>query len=214
MKKYKLIKEYPGSQKIGYESTIGYENYPEFWEEVKEEPNYLITAFRSKLTGLELVINNGGGYSSSNIHISSLIKDKDIEIYSVKNSKGEGFLVSETVKFSRVTLPIIKFEILFDCMYVILSNGNRYELESISKVKTAIFVSADGKEFYDINEDYNLFSVYPKETWMEKRYTLNEAICKETWLHFHTKEARQEYIDNNKPKYSLADIEKAFTAPH
>jgi len=76
-----------------------------------------------------------------------------------------------------------------------------------------IFTSADGKEFYSGDTDYSLFSVLPKANWQENRYRLNDCIKfpKKEWLHFHTKEARQEYIDNNKPKYSLNDIEKAYS---
>ena len=88
-------------------------------------------------------------------------------------------------------------------------NRDKYIKEHTRK---PIFVSADGKEFYSDDVDYSLFSVLPKANWQENRYRLTDCIKfpKKEWLHFHTKEARQEYIDNNKPKYSLSDIEKAF----
>jgi len=36
MKIYKLIKEYPMSNEIGYISNVDYSDYPEYWEEVIE----------------------------------------------------------------------------------------------------------------------------------------------------------------------------------
>jgi hypothetical protein len=88
-------------------------------------------------------------------------------------------------------------------------NRDKYIKENTRK---AVFTSADGKEFYSDDMNYSLFSVLPKANWQENRYRLTDCIKfpKKEWLHFHTKEARQEYIDNNKPKYSLADVEKAY----
>jgi hypothetical protein len=42
MKKYKLIKEYPGSPTLGVIDTIGhYANHPEYWQEIIEVPEYV-----------------------------------------------------------------------------------------------------------------------------------------------------------------------------
>lgn len=88
-------------------------------------------------------------------------------------------------------------------------NRDKYIKENSKK---PVFVSADNVEFYDNNTDFGLFSVLPKANWQENRYRLNDIIkwTKKEWLHFHTKEARQEYVDNNKPKYSLVDVEKCY----
>lgn len=90
-------------------------------------------------------------------------------------------------------------------------NRDKYIKENSKK---PVFVSADNREYFeaDLSFDYSLFSVLPKANWQENRYRLNDIVKwpKKEWLHFHTKEARQEYIDNNKPKYSLQDIRKAF----
>lgn len=88
-------------------------------------------------------------------------------------------------------------------------NRDKYIKENTKK---PIFVSADNVEFYDNDTDYSLFSVLPKANWQENRYRLNDIVKwpKKEWLHFHTKEARQEYIDTNKPRFSLADVEIAY----
>ena len=89
-------------------------------------------------------------------------------------------------------------------------NRDKYIKEHTRK---PIFVSADNVEMFE--GDFT-FSVLSRNTWEEKRFRVSSftADMNKDWIHFHTKEARQEYIDNNKPKYSLADIKKAFTAPH
>lgn len=269
------VKEAPWIQQLGR----GYR--------VKKEPNYLITAFRSiKEKDSIVTLQKDGTYGNGSIFtLKQMLKgicsveDEKWEIYSVKNSKGEEFVLFDIVKFSHIKMPIIKFEILFDCMCIILSNQNRYELESVSKVKSQIytttdgieifegdeitltlidknnfarvhngvyiknfikeeveicnryltftseenrdkyikentkkpiFISADGKEMY---EGDLTFSVLSRNTWEEKRIRVNNFITAmhKDWIHFRTKEARQEYIDNNKPKYSIFDIKSVLS---
>lgn len=85
--------------------------------------------------------------------------------------------------------------------------------EELKEPKTPVLITEDGKEMFE-GEDYILFSVQPKADWYESRINLSDIIKfpKNFWLHFHTKEARQEYINKNKPKYSLEDIQKAYSA--
>jgi len=85
-------------------------------------------------------------------------------------------------------------------------NRDKYIKENTKK---PVFVSADGKDMY---EGDLTFSVLSRNTWEEKRIRVNNFITAmhKDWIHFRTKEARQEYIDNNKPRFSLADIEKAY----
>jgi len=68
-------------------------------------------------------------------------------------------------------------------------------------------VSADGVELFE--EPEYVYSVLTKGLWpMERNYFYNYQYKSPEWKHFVTKEARQEYIDNNKPKYSLNDFRK------
>ncbi len=204
------------------------------WEEIKEEPNYLITAFRNKCNGFMFKIDKDGNYlGSCNVHnlksMLSLVdnfKANTIEIYSVKNSKGEEFTIGEDAFFrtrlesNYPSTKILKFELangLTNEFILATTEDRQGNIEFLfkSEKKKPIFISADGKEFYNDDTDYSLFSVLPKANWQENRYRLNDCIKfpKKEWLHFHTKEARQEYIDNNKPKYSLKDIELCYPSP-
>lgn len=47
MKRYKLIKEYPGSPDLGWISNNNWKGYPEFWEEVTEK-DYEILLLKNK----------------------------------------------------------------------------------------------------------------------------------------------------------------------
>lgn len=107
----------------------------------------------------------------------------------------------DIIKFRDIDKPVADRFLTF----INIENRDKYIKENSKK---PIFVSADNVEFYDNNTDYSLFSVLPKANWQEGRYRLNDIVKwpKKEWLHFHAKEARQEYIDNNKPKYSLADV--------
>lgn len=85
-------------------------------------------------------------------------------------------------------------------------NRDKYIKENTKK---PVFVSEDGVELFE--EPEYVYSVLTKGLWpMERNYFYNHKYKSPEWKHFVTKEARQEYIDNNKPKYSLADIKKAY----
>lgn len=259
------------------------------WEEIKEEPNYLITAFRSKKNKEIVSLESDGKYYNYGREFSEneMIDCPFTEIYSIKNEFGKEFCIGNkvkgdneefiidsfqlgehilggcyacgqdkqgTVKVSIKIIEIIKTPIYTTTDGVDIEEGDDINLFIATKQLTIpqintvntywfrnsdkevaeryltftsaesrdkyikehtrkpIFVSADGKEVFDEhNFGTNLFSVYPREAWTEKRCTVKQAIEFKNWLHFHTKEARQEYIDNNKPKFSLADIEKAYS---
>ena len=236
MKKYRLIKEYPESepkgtvfvahneinavfQEVGGDTIIYWtviEQFSEYFEEIKEEPSYLITAFRDKKGSVAFVIQPDGRYKDSviNAYFEFDWLLKYTEILSVKNSKGEEFTIGDS--FVSVGLAgnrnILNFRLINDNLLANTEQGFSYYLHKIEKYKSPIFVSADGKELFENNIDNVLFSVLPKANWQETTYRAGLLIKSPTkeWLHFYTKEARQEYIDNNKPKYSLEDIKKCY----
>lgn len=85
----------------------------------------------------------------------------------------------------------------------------KYLNENIKK--KPVFTSADGKEYFN-NIFYDLYCISITGSWEEKTFSnivfdgSSRFIVGEDWLAFSTEEARQEYIDNNKPKYSLDEI--------
>jgi hypothetical protein len=71
------------------------------WEEVKEEPNYIITAFRSIIfpDAIWSITENDTYIRSGCVEwtLKSMIVDEAVEIYSVKNKNGEEFTIGEEV---------------------------------------------------------------------------------------------------------------------
>lgn len=219
MKKYKLIKEYPGSLELGAivkQSHRGIyyfgverllekevEDFPEFWEEVIEK-TYEVLVWHQKETGAfidkrndtilykEEYMNNGEWYN----------------IHSVKRlSDGEIFTVGDKVQcFSGFGHPCPPFTIKhlrIECNTV-LTNGNR-SINELSKCRQFLFKTKDsidiyyGDECWGIRHDFSIYQINTK----------NDLTHIHT-LSFSTKEAAQEYADWNKPKYSLEDIRTAY----
>lgn len=187
------------------------------WEEIVEK-DYLITSFCNKETGAHRPINENGlyGYVEPFKHLDIMLKEGH-EIFTVKNKSGIEFKVGDKVRYiSKATTNPFTINNFFisDKGLLARSSDDRYAtcefINEIEKIKEPIFISADGHEYFDINHLGDVFSVYPKESWTEKRCSVRQALEFNNWLHFHTKEARQEYIDNNKPKYSMNDILNSF----
>ena len=93
MKKYKLIKEYPGSPKLGSESFewLGYKqsNYPDFWQEIVEK-DYELLSFKANDSTI-VVLREDGFYHYTYVKENrpSLTKEMALKcgfwkIYSIK----------------------------------------------------------------------------------------------------------------------------------
>jgi len=269
------------------------------WEEIKEEPNYLITAFRFKDNSTIWDLKSDGSYGATPIISKYTLKEMlkggisvetgSVEIYSVKNSKGEEFTIGdkfnvgggknnynfEVLSFCiennkiviRINVDGIKDKIWLDDACKIKSpiytttdgvevfEGDRVWLFLINKdltipyanevsvnrfnnaekevadryltftseenrdkyikehTRKPIFVSADGKEMF-IGDKYYVPQInFNKEligSYLELE--TNKETTSDGVKRFSNKLAAQEYIDNNKPKYSLSDIENCY--PH
>ena len=87
-------------------------------------------------------------------------------------------------------------------------NRDKYIKENSKK---PIFMSADGKEMFEGYRYYVPqmdFSDKLTGTYLE--FITDTRTVSHGPKKFSTKSAAQEYIDNNKPKFSLADVEKAI----
>lgn len=204
--KYKLIKLYPNSPEIGtivqkVKSGNGYgwnnegpydsrlftnktvEHYPEFWEEVKEK-EYTILGF------------------------TSVRRERDGEVFTLGDK-----IVStkESYKSINVTIKNFEFNKIADGGIYLCDITEGIALNAAQKapIRKPILVTEDGVEIFE-GDNFSLFSVCTKANWQETRYTaIQTSYLSKEWKHFHTKEAREEYIKWNKPMYSLNDINKA-----
>lgn len=225
MKRYKLIKTYPGNQVLGAEfeeyqdKNPYYVNYPEFWEEIIE-PNCLITAFRNTKHEILKIGKDGSFYYETlgttvpGLWLETCLKAKHNEIYSVKNKDGVEFTIGNSVKVLSVRREIIKFQLLFGVLYC-HTKDYVIEINSLKKPKTPIFISADGKEMF-IGDSYYVPQVNGMTHTLVGtilRFNATLGIVASEYK-FSTLELAQEYVDNNKPKvpiFTSADNHEYFS---
>ena len=228
MRKFKLIKEYPGSPELGVfytkENFIGdfgnepyFEEYPEFWQEVVEKDyeilsvvlydnyNNIHDVFNGKVNGYEL---------------DRILQETSHHIHSVKRlSDSEIFMINDLIDFNDSYVKkhneiskIKSFRIEKDSLYVDLETSYGISLNVIKHVKQPLFTTEDGVEIYEGDKFY-----YVK--FKENKYSQGEVFeavkVPSRWsftyepefeLYFSTKEKAEEYILLNKPVLSINDI--------
>jgi hypothetical protein len=145
MKKFKLIKQYPGSPKLGtiVTKTCGWytegpgsttydqhliENDPEYWQEIKQGNYQIISFFYNGWDGKIATLNEKGNYSTSYekrgwtlhemLNVGASVKSGQIKIHSVKRlSDGEIFTLGDRAKTitSKGSHDITQFKIKQRC---------------------------------------------------------------------------------------------------
>ncbi len=196
MSKYKLIKQYPGSPSLGatYDSKVWHsylnaiEEYPEFWEEIKEK-DYQILGYKSAL---------------------------DSDIYSVKRlSDGEVFTIGDKLangELSKIDLIKENLQFYFKEIFII------YDIKYLTKAKQPLFTTEDGVQVYLGEDIYFVGTSYiitkhsniDQRTFQSKFDLSDNPLCK--W--FSTKEAAEEYILMNKPCLSINQVLDTFFDKH
>lgn len=212
-KRYKLIKEYPGSHPIRTISKLDYSKYPEFWEEIVEKDYEVIkytdgynTYFKS--THGNFTINMAYFYTEE------VLLRKDCKIHSVKRlSDGEVFSVGDRAQtIGKYPHTISGIEIMqksltrekkdgIDRIWLSWENsaGGNW-LESSEKPKKPLFTTKDGVEIFE-GMDYYLVSHD-----FVVLYCSHHSPTDLTYTLFSTKEAADEYVRDNKPEFSRNQI--------
>jgi hypothetical protein len=231
MNKYKLIKKYPNSPELGMvvvKGTVGsddkypeqygsldntmfftvkeIENYPEFWEKVKDYEILELSFKRSERPEIRSVI----GYSKD--YLEALIKCENT-IYSVKRlSDNVIFTVRDKVKQSNVqhnnTFTITRFEFDVNNEHLLVIGNGGIKLHKIEHVKKPLFTTEDGVEIFEgdyyysvLKEDLLYHGKFKAEAINGGRFS-NPESC----IVFSTKEKAEEYIVMNKPCLSINEI--------
>lgn len=223
MKKYKLIKEYPGSPKLGhiwemYDNYKGdYHKQPEFWEEIieptKVEKDYQILS----LTIHDSRLSDMTGYGSE--YIEALLKDRLNKIHSVKRlSDGEIFTIDDNCEYGIITNIFITREGY--CMTGTKTSPYSCNILYLKHKKQPLFKTEDGVDIFEgdwyfelITPDFYLKSSVWNILKSKGRDNINydqnyNKLHGRIW--FSTEEKAQEYVDLHKPKYSLNDIRNIF----
>lgn len=223
MKKYKLIKEYPGSPELGciiqnLEGTNMYfynriqviypDKYPQFWEEVIEK-DYEILSLNIHDTRISDMRGHGNEY------IKALLNDRLTKIHSVKRlSDGEIFTIGDKVVNSKAINKgngVEIFDIILNIDNILLFGLKQTEIRQpityLEKVKQPLFKTEDGVNIY-LGDTF--WFVKDLTSW-----TIESVIAKNTfiagaWKRFSTKEAAEEYILMNKPCLSINEMLNAI----
>lgn len=231
-KKYKLIKCYPGSPKIGdvaeyIESAKYYyvknkgsyaklnvENQPEFWQEVKEEFPKIIGIIKKDKS--EILLDN------SNIDNWLQNYGKNIwEIYQVAKSKDEIFTIGDKVtwdhyeKYKAPYFTIDKFFIResdnkLQIKYKELPNSEHSFYPDLEKVKEPLFITEDGVEIFEGDKFYFIDVEY--KTCLYYAYKNINFKKESKFPIFSLIEKSEKWIEDNKPRFSKKQVLDAINS--
>ena len=225
MKRYKLIKEYPGSPKLGsiiknedvfkghwytitekkHLGTIEPWKYPEFWEEVVEKDYEILSLKAENVVFKKTEFNEWKKYGTEeiypNLEVGSCYVKTPLEIFSIKRlSDGEIFTVGDMIE--NTNNPKIN-----DKIYGISLEKNEIHvyyqgydyLQDISHCKQVLFTTEDGVDILK-GDSYWFINTY----WylgVGTDYYKNKGL-----KYFSTKAAAEEHILMNKPCLSINDV--------
>lgn len=236
MKKFKLIKEYPGSPKMPFyietedEALVKYHReYKEFWQEVKViEKDYEILTIRRNKNYDDIYLvkdyNENGAFLSNFSITHRLFNDKfntlkdsleyitnNYHIHSVKRlSDGEIFTIGDKILghiLEEIFIaPSNKNDIVLSCKDLRRALYLIEDKHLKIDSKLPLFKTEDGVDVY---EDDSVYWVINNE------YTYQLTICKnhitvlknnDVYKIFSTEEKAREYVLMNKPYLSINDV--------
>jgi len=204
-KKYKLIKTFPGSLKLGtIEEPIGdihmmcnchygynISSTPEYWEEVIEKDYEILSVNPTDIHD---------GYKDKSKIVLWGVCNKDLKywnIHSVKRlSDGEIFTIGNNVKIIKSTNPCCEQGIItdFSCWL--------NDINNLEKIKQPLFTTEDNVDIFEGNTYYKVvnetFQLFIMEN-ASKGESLKSKV-------FSTKKKAEEYILMNKPCLSINDL--------
>lgn len=217
MKKYKLIKQYPGSDYVGVvvsQKTLNsmyegweynyykrhVENNPEYWEEVIDL-DYEIISYVAKDNPKNITTQRRGGQLHENywkIHSVKCLLNR--EVFTV----GDKIKVTECGSVKNIDSIIIRDGNTYSKEGVwILYNTGGCHLDDVTKVKQPIFLTHDGKDIFEGDTVWyvNKVSIY-SDFFMA---SLTVKFRSDINAYFITKEDAEDYIERNKVLFTTAD---------
>lgn len=225
MKKYKLIKKYPGSPDLGsiYEqqpNSVFYrcgfqiifkkhiENQEEHWEEVIEK-DYEILSFISTNTNVGekagvIRIPKYEGYNVDDyLYNGESVKNGAYLIYSIKRlSDGEIFTIGDNVKaFDRIEIIKKFYQGMHNSQKHMLFWNLGYSINELVKVKLPLLTTEDNVEVVD-GETIVYWLQFKSGMWFEYGSTpyYNISVTSGTYKAFSTVEARKQWLNKKYPK--------------
>lgn len=231
MKKFKLIKCYPGSPNLNTIVEVGNLKLgqmvqrhwiynigedKEYWQEVIEK-DYEILSFKQTSSGWLWLASGVNQWCREGVIImpyttNEILNHSMYYINSVKRlSDGEIFTIGDLVfsKFWNTSGNIIKLELIGNNICYNIKNGNKESCSTLSNlqiIKQQLFITEDGVNIF---EGDSVFRVFTNDWIIYEVSNLNIS-----WKHakvaksliFSTREKAEEYILLNKPCLSAKDI--------
>jgi hypothetical protein len=204
--KYKLIKEYPGSPKLGYIDDLNksghnnrgeyvqsmYDKNPEFWELVVEKDYEILSLVASEKNpqhkkGSKFLHNKD--YKFKNMHPTEFW-----DIYSVKR-------ISDNKIF---TIGDFYEDLIIEKMFMSVAGDILTTYKP--KIKKPLFTTEDGVDIFEGDTYYKVVNESFQLLIME-RASKGESLRSKV---FSTKEKAEEYILLNKPVLSLKDVASIY----
>ncbi len=218
MKKYRLIKIYPGSPQLGYindiniiawstpDKTLICSDHPEFWEEVIEK-DYEILSLNRK-TSPSIIENIMEGYTDE--FVDKLIKS-GMKIYSIKRlSDGEVFTIGDVLKNRPSYTQVIKrFEIIKNSIRLWLGENNSTKenagllIKYAKRVLKPLFITNDGVPMFKGNKYYVIAN--KATSYYTSTANTNSLLCDKKYI-FGKKENAENYLLMNKRCLSVNDV--------
>lgn len=203
--RYKLIKEYPGSPKLGTILTheeLQYCNWDEYYEEIVEKDYEILSLIEDKFIYL------CDKYSKDYIH--QLFNTIGVNIHSVKRlSDGEIFTIGDFVNDRTISSFSINwmepgFKVHCDDVGKgNINDGCFFELQDLKKLKQPLFTTEDGVDIFEGDEVTWLFRDELKIAGTRKADKNMYTDLK----YFSKKEKAEEHILMNKPCLSINDLQ-------
>lgn len=183
------------------------------WEEVIEKDYEILS-----LTIHDDRLSDMTGYGSE--YIEALLKDRLNKIHSVKRIlDGEIFTIGDKTNGGTIKqIVLCGLEVCGEkrpnFIHIVYEHdliGSKYpEFKDIQHTKKPLFTTEDGVDIFE-GDDY--YSIHTTQFNFPNGYgkpTIKGTAIKGYWITFSTKEAAEEYVLMNKPKYSLNDIMNAY----
>jgi hypothetical protein len=225
MQKYRLIKEYPGSPKVGtilepnkfgnavYEGIWLYKVNcsPEYWESIVEKDFEILSFISKKDCTIHHLVENTITYQANypgcnrKDLFTMLYMDDVFKIYSVKRlSDGEVFTIGDDFinNFGSIS-KIDSIEIVGNTVDLQYYSRDKYgcKLSDVKKAKKPLFTTEDGVNIFKGDKYWFVYGELVKEA--EAYSAIYHDLPN---YYFSTKEAAEEYVIMNKPCLSLKEI--------
>jgi len=238
MKKYKLIKEYPGSLPLGSELYDSWENtkkslknYPDFWQKILfVERNYKILALSATKENPDF--NQGRVIEFSNNLRDHYCKDSPLrkywKIHSIQRlSDNEIFTIGDVIRgIDNVKSPPIKKMEIDEYIHggILIITGRDsysfvYSLKGSKRVNEALFITRDNVKLFEGDTYYYIINVDGIFTYNKETLPFKNKCSLKSWnnllkynnsniIKFSKKELAEKYIFNNTKRFSLNDLKE------